>query len=81
MTPKGANSTGVIRHTNKNIIANNRTRAMVLPVDVAIVNLLFRALFQLQDTKPNVSNEKCFHTFMPNLNDDCVIETFGESQV
>jgi hypothetical protein len=54
---------------------------MVLPVDVAIVNLLFRALFQLQDTKPNVSNEKCFHTFMPNLNDDCVIETFGESQV
>ena len=36
MTPKGANSTGVIRHTNKNIIANNgrmAKRIKVLMVD------------------------------------------------
>jgi hypothetical protein len=81
MTPKGASSTGVIRHTNKNIIANNRTRAIVFPVDVAIVNLLFRALFQLQGKKSNVLNIRCYHSFMPILNDDFVIETFGESQV
>jgi hypothetical protein len=81
MTPKGASSTGVIRHTNKNIIANNKTRAIVFPVDVAMVNLLFHALFQLQGEKSNVSNIRKFHSFMPNLNDDFAIETFGESKV
>ena len=81
MTPNGASSTGVIRHTNKNIIANNKTRAIVFPVDVAMVNLLFRALFQSQDKKSNVSHIRNFHSFMSNLSDDFAIETFGESQV
>ena len=54
---------------------------MVFPVDVAMVNLLFHALFLMQDTKPNVSNILYFHSFMPNLNDCYAIEIFGESQV
>jgi len=54
---------------------------MVFPVDVATIILLFRILVQYQDTKSNISNIRYFHTFMPNLNDDCAIETFGESRV